>query len=204
MGRHNNLQSKVVAWMKIILPLTALGLLSTLFLLSRTVDPTRSIPVSQIDVEKRAQEQGASNPTFSGVTDKGDEVTIRASTAVPDNQDMTIMHAEQIAATLRLQSGGEIEITSQSAAVDSNAFTVQLIGDVRIMSSTGFDIQTDVLNARFDVLYSDTPGPVSGSGPPGNLQAGRMILRNDEDTQAAHLLFTDGVKLIYHPQNPED
>jgi len=204
MGRHNNLQSKIVAWMKIILPLAALGLLSTLFLLSRSVDPTRSIPISQIDLEKRAQEQGASNPTFSGVTDTGDQVTVRASSAVPNNNDMSKVHAEQIKATLKLQSGGEIDITSQSAKVDSTAFTVQLIGDVRILSSTGFDIQTDVLNARFDVLYTDTPGPVRGSGPPGDLQAGRMILRNDEDTDAAHLLFTDGVKLIYHPQNSGD
>ncbi len=190
--------------MKIILPLAALGLLSTLFLLSRSVDPTRSIPISQIDLEKRAQEQGASNPTFSGVTDTGDQVTVHASSAVPDNDDMTKVLAKHITATLKLQSGGEIDITSQAAEVDSTAFTVQLVGDVRILSSTGFDIQTDVLNARFDVLYTDTPGPVHGSGPPGDLHAGRMILRNDDQTDAAHLLFTDGVKLIYHPHNSGD
>ncbi|NHQ73094.1 LPS export ABC transporter periplasmic protein LptC [Roseovarius gahaiensis] len=204
MARHNNLQSKLVAWMKIILPLAALGLLSTLFLLSRTVDPTRSVPVSQIDIEKRAAEQGASNPTFSGVTEEGDQVTVRARSAVPNTDDMSKVHAEQINATLELQSGSKFNITSQSAKVDSTAFTVQLIGDVRIVSSTGFDLETEVLNARFDVLYTDTPGPVSGSGPPGNLQAGRMVLRNDDSTDAAHLLFTDGVKLIYQPQNPKD
>ena len=204
MARHNNLQSKVVAWMKIILPLAALGLLSTLFLLSRSIDPSRSIPVSQIDIEKRAQEQGASNPTFSGVTDTGDQITLSARKAVPNNDDMGKVLAEQINATLTLQSGAEIDITSQSAKVDSTAFTVQLSGDVRLVSSNGYDIQTDVLNARFDVLYSDTPGPVSGSGPPGDLQAGRMVLRNDEGTDAAHLLFTDGVKLIYHPKKSED
>jgi len=204
MARHNNLQSKLVAWMKIILPLVALGLLSTLFLLSRTVDPTRSIPISQIDLEKRAAEQGASNPTFSGVTDDGDQVTVRARSAVPSKDDMSKVQAEQINATLDLKSGGTVNITAQSAKVDNTAFTMQMIGDVRIVSSNGYDIETDVLNARFDVLYTDTPGPVSGSGPPGTLQAGRMVLRNDDDTNTAHLLFTDGVKLIYQPQNPKD
>ena len=53
--------TRFVGWMKIILPVIALGLLSTLFLLSRTVDPTQDIPVTEVDLEQRAQDQGASN-----------------------------------------------------------------------------------------------------------------------------------------------
>ena len=53
-GGRDNLHSRVVAWMKIILPRAALGLLSTLFLISRTVDPTQQPPISQIDLEQRA------------------------------------------------------------------------------------------------------------------------------------------------------
>ena len=190
--------------MKIILPLAALGLLSTLFLLSRTHDPSNAIPVSQLDLEKRAQEQGASNPTFAGVTDDGDQITIRAQSAVPDNGDLQKMRASDVDATMQLETGAVIDITSRSAAVNSDAFEAQLSGDVRIVTSTGFDVTTDVLNTRFDRLYADTPGPVGGTGPPGSLQAGRMVLTSDGETGDPHLLFTDGVKLIYQPGDPED
>lgn len=204
MARRTNLRSKLVAWMKILLPLAALGLLSTLFLLSRTIDPTKSIAVSQIDIEKRAQEQGASNPTFAGVTDSDDQIVVRAQSAIPDKDDMSLMHASGVDATLALKSGAVIDITAQGADVDSDAFKAQLNGNVRVVTSNGYNFGTDVLNSRFDILYADTPGPVSGTGPPGVLDAGRMVLTSDEQTGDAHLLFTDGVKLIYHPQNSED
>ena len=60
-----NTYSTVVSWAKIILPLVALGLLSTLFLFSRTPDPNRAIPFAAVDVEELAREQPA---TFDVVT----------------------------------------------------------------------------------------------------------------------------------------
>ena len=136
MARRTNLRSKLVAWMKILLPLAALGLLSTLFLLSRTIDPTKSIAVSQIDIEKRAQEQGASNPTFAGVTDSGDQVVVRAQSAVPNKEDMSLMHASDVDATLALKSGAVIDITAQGADVDSDAFKAQLNGMCALSPAT--------------------------------------------------------------------
>jgi len=73
--------------MKILLPLAALGLLSTLFLLSRTVDPNQPIPVAEVGLEQRAQKQGASNATFTGVTDEGDLIKLNAEVARPDAKD---------------------------------------------------------------------------------------------------------------------
>ena len=78
---------------------------------------------------------------------------------------------------------------------------VRAAGD---MATAGYDIRTELLNTRIDELYAESPGRVVGTGPPGDLDAGRMILTNDADTGDAQLLFTDGVKLVYTPQPPED
>jgi len=202
--RGDNLYSRLVAWMKIILPLTALGLLSTLFLISRNFDPTKSVPVATIDLEQRAHDLGATNPSFAGVTSGGDQIRLRAVSARPEKGDPRHMLAEDVTAEIRLTAGTVINIDSDFADLHQTNYTVTLRGNVHFTTNTGYDFFTDLLNSRFDLLFAESPGPVSGTGPAGDLDAGRMVLTTDEITGDAHLLFTDGVKLIYTPQNPED
>ena len=200
----DNFHSRLVAWMKIILPLLALGLLSTLFLISRNVDPTKNIPITNIDLEQRADDLGATNPSFAGMTNRGDRVSVRAAQAKPDARDPEQMLAEFVEAQLQLVSGTVIDITSDHAEMNQGDFTANLQGDVNVVTTNGYDLKTERLNARLDRLYAETPGPVQGSAPVGTLSAGRMVLDTDQKTGAAHLLFTDGVKLLYTPQRPEE
>lgn len=204
MATTDNFYSRLVAWMKIILPLTALGLLSTLFLISRHIDPTKSIPIAEIDLEQRAQDQGATNAAFAGVTGGGDEVMITAETARPSPDNPRLINAEDITATMQLVSGTVVTVTSDRGNMDQSDLDASLIGNVNIDTTTGYKVTTERLDARLDVLHAETPGPVSGVGPPGDLTAGRMVLTGDEETGQAHLVFTDGVKLVYTPQPSED
>lgn len=199
MTGQDNFHSRLVAWMKIILPLAALGLLSTLFLLSRKVDLTTTIPFSQVDLEQRAQDQGATNPSFSGVATGGEQINFRAASVRPDPDRPERMLAEDVQAVLGLTNGTVIDIASERGEVDQEFLTANLSGNVRVITTTGYDIRTDRLNAEFDTLRAETPGPVVGTGPPGDLTAGRMILTQHGDSEVLHLLFTDGVKLVYKP-----
>ncbi|MEL6932808.1 MAG: hypothetical protein AAFO17_06905, partial [Pseudomonadota bacterium] len=131
---QENLYSKLVAWTKIILPLTALGILSTLFLFSQNVDPTASIPLSEIDLEQRAQDQGATKATFAGVTDEGDEVVINAAVAKPSVNDPRLIEAEKVRGQMRLQRGGVVDMVSDQADVHQNQMTVVLRGNVNFVT----------------------------------------------------------------------
>lgn len=204
MATTDNFYSRFVAWMKIILPLTALGLLSTLFLISRHIDPTKSIPIAQIDLEQRAQEQGATNAAFAGVTRGGDEMKIAADTARPAPDNPRLINAENVSATMNLVSGTVITVRSDRGNMHQSDLDASLMGNVQVKTTTGYEITTEQLDAKLDVLHAETPGTVSGFGPPGDLTAGRMVLTGDEETGQAHLVFTDGVKLVYTPQPPED
>lgn len=204
MAAQDNFYSRFVAWMKIILPLIALGLLSTLFLISRSIDPTQAIPISEIDLAQRAEDQGATNAAFAGVTTGGDQIAFAAVTARPDPEDPRMIEAEDITAEIKLRSGARIDIVAERATLHQQDYTSSLQGDVRIRSTSGYDLRTERLDAKLDTLFAQTPGPVSGSGPPGDLTAGRMILRGNEDGGDAHLLFTDGVKLVYTRQIVEE
>lgn len=204
MARADNTYSKVVAGMKVLLPLAALGLLSTLFLISNIVDPSDSVPMSQIDLEQRARDLGATNPSFAGVTGQGDEIRFTADIVRPDPETPERLTAERVAAQFRLQAGTRVDITADTADLERREMTAQLGGDVRMTTSTGYVIETDRLISRLDALYALSPGPITATGPLGDLTAGRMVLQNAPQTGAAELHFSAGVKLVYLPQAVEE
>ncbi|OAO06713.1 LPS export ABC transporter periplasmic protein LptC [Roseovarius indicus] len=204
MARRDNLHSRVVAWMKIILPLAALGILSTLFLISNTFDPNEALPMVDIDLQQRAQDQGATNATFAGVTQAGHQVTVQTVRSRPSPEDSRLFLAEDVTAAFLLNSGNSVNVTSDRGEMNQHRNSASLSGNVHIDTSTGYVLTTELLTANFDELYAESPGPVEGTAPAGDLTAGRMVLRNNAETDQAHLLFTNGVKLIYQPQISEE
>ncbi len=204
MARADNTYSRVVAWMKIILPVSALGLLSTLFLLSRTIDPTQSVPIAQIDLEQRAQDMGATKPSFAGVTQQGDEILFTANSARPERDAPQTFLAENVRARLALVAGTVVDITSAQAEMNQSDLTATLDGGVHIVTSTGYVVDTDRLSARLDEIHVESPGPVTAVGAIGTFDAGRMLLHNNRESKAAELLFTGGVRLIYLPGNAKE
>lgn len=204
MARADNTHSRVVAGMKVLLPLVALGLLSTVFLISNTVDPSQSVPTAQVDLEKRARELGATNPSFAGVTRQGDEIRFNADIVRPDLASPERLSAERIAARFRLEAGTEVDINAREAEFDQGALTAQLHGDVRMTTSTGYLIESARLISSLDALHVLSPGRVTATGPLGDLTAGRMLLHNATRDESAELRFSAGVKLVYLPGNVED
>lgn len=204
MAWSGDLYSRVVTWMKIILPLAALALLSTLFLIQRKVDPTAQPPITQTDLEQRAQEQGVTNPSFSGVTSGGDEVIFKARRARPDLSDPERMIADDVMAKIRLTEGTIIDIAAEHADMNQGNATASMEGNVHVETTSGYLITTERLTARYDILFAETPGPVQATGPIGELTAGKMRLSSSDATGEAELLFTDGVKLIYNRNVSKD
>ncbi len=204
MSWRDEYHSTLVSLMKIVLPLAALGILSTLFLLSDSFDPAEAIPITTIDLQQRAEDQGTTNASFAGVTRSGDEVLVQTVRTVPSVDNPRIFLAEDVSAEYRLSSGTDIDITSLHGEMNQMQNSATLSGDVLVVTSNGYQITTDLLTATFDTLYAESPGPVEGLAPAGDLTAGRMVLEHNDETGSSHLLFTDGVKLVYEPGPLED
>ncbi|MDZ7710184.1 MAG: hypothetical protein U5K36_09035 [Roseovarius sp.] len=200
MARADNTYSQIVAGMKILLPLAALGLLSTLFLISNTVDPSNSVPIAPIDLEQRAQELGVTRPSFAGVSGRGDEIILRADTARPERDMPERLVAERITGEIGLAGGAGLRLRATTARLDQTTMTATLEGAVHVTTTTGYEIDTGRLDMRLDALYAESPGQVTATGPLGDLTAGRMILHEAGDNGDAELLFSGGVKLIYRPK----
>ena len=77
------MRSRLIAWLRVLLPLAALAILSTLFLLGRTPDPDDALPYAEVDAEDMVRDPRMTRPEFAGVSKSGAEVTVTADRASP-------------------------------------------------------------------------------------------------------------------------
>ncbi|MGV6849153.1 MAG: LPS export ABC transporter periplasmic protein LptC [Marinibacterium sp.] len=195
--------SRRVAFLKITLPLAALGILSTLFLLSRGGDPNATIPFSDAEIAERVRDQQITAPRFAGSTDRGDQVFLVASKAVPGKAGEP-GEAQNLQGEIRLATGGTVTFQSDRGRVNVPDDSAAFEGHVTITSDTGYILTTDQLTTAIRRVDAVAPGPVAGDGPLGRLTAGAMHLTApDNDANQTHLRFTDGVKVVYHPKDEE-
>lgn len=200
MALGNDTRSRVMAWLKIALPLAALGLLSVLFLLSRPAAP----PTTPEWLERRGETAGdgerVSGPAFAAMTEDGTDLMLTARSARPAPEASGRAIAEALRATARLPGGSEIRLNARSAVLDEAASEAQLSGGVELSSSTGYALETERLSLGFDRLRMESAGPVTGRAPAGRVTAGRLLVEGATQDRGARLLFTEGVKLLYDPR----
>ncbi|NNE53723.1 MAG: LPS export ABC transporter periplasmic protein LptC [Sulfitobacter sp.] len=196
--------SRMVSWLKVLLPLMALGLLSTLFLLSRAVDPQTSIPFAVKEIQDRLREQIVTGPFYYGTTPEGDEIAFSAETLTTPRDDVGTNHAEKVDVVMDLSSGGQVSLRSNSGIFDIAGNQADLEGDVVITTSTGYRVTSNRMLSELSGLYVRSPGPVQSEGPFGTLNAGAMVLSSDGKEGGAHLVFTNGVKLVYVPGSDKE
>ncbi|WIY26885.1 LPS export ABC transporter periplasmic protein LptC [Parasedimentitalea psychrophila] len=194
--------SRMVTFLKVLLPLAALALLSTLFLISRSVNTKATIPFAAHEIEERMRGQQITAPYFSGTTSQGDAITVTASIARPGGPTSPAV-ATDLVAVISMADGGQLTLSSDSGAVQLENDLASFSGHVEITSAAGLLVTTDLLNATLSGLSADSPGPVQATGPIGTLNAGSMQLQTKTEGGPLHMLFNNGVKLVYVPRTSE-
>ncbi len=191
-------RSLLIGWAKIILPLAALALLSTIFLFARTSGDDDSIPLSEIAAI--AREPRITNPTFAGVADDGTVVSLRAGEIrpLPDRPDSFSLTGASL--SLVAADGTGVEISAGAGEIDGAGQTATFTNLVRVTSSTNLAAETTGLRADLRAGTVDTDGAVAAQTPFGRLDAGRLSILADPEGGGTQLLFHDGVRLLYVPQ----
>lgn len=194
--------SRIVGLLKVILPLAALALLSTVFLLSRSINPEATIPFAEEDIAARTRDQQVTEPFFSGVTRGGEEIMVAAGTMRPGAPGKPA-EARDLRARIRLVGGREILLDSSLGSLDPARDLAVFTGEVIVRTSDGMTLKTQRLEAALSGLAGEAPGEVSGTGPMGELTAGAMLIESENERGNVHILFTGGVKLLYDPKKSE-
>jgi len=200
MPSRDNAYTRFITLAKIGLPLAALALLSTLFLISRNIDPTESIPYATVDVEELVREPRVTAPNYSGVTTDGTAIAVQAETARPDPDNPDRASADVVTARLDFADGSSADIASAEGTVDTDEGLAYLEGGVVIDTSTGYRITTEALTTALERTSVVAESTVEATGPLGRLTAGRMQIDEDEEAPGQYVLvFKGGVKLVYEP-----
>ena len=196
----DNAYSRFVFWLKVSLPLAALAILSTLFLVSETLDPNKAIPYAEVDVEKILREQGVTRPTFGGVTEDGATVTLGADSVRPMAGEGLRLRGETLTVRVGMPEGAVVTIDSPVGEIDTTARLAALTGGAVLESSLGYSVRTDALSAAFDGVDASTDGAVAVTAPGMTIDAGGMALSRREEGNGYVLVFNGGVRLVYDPK----
>jgi len=190
--------SRLVGWLKVALPLLALAILSSLFLVARTIDPEGAITFSEAELADRLREPRVTAPAFAGVTRDGATVTVTAAMAKPATEGGA--SAEEVRAQLETPDGARSVLTAGALALAQDGKTATLRGGVLLAHSLGYEFRTDSMVLDLDRTGAQSEGAVEGFGPLGRLTAGQMTLSQPEAGRPDYLLvFNKGVSLIYQP-----
>jgi lipopolysaccharide export system protein LptC len=203
MSRFTDRRTLLVTWLKVVLPLVALGLLSTLFLLARTTDPDLAIRYSDVDVSALSKDQQVTGPAYAGITRDGATISVTAATVRPQEGDPRKLDAATVAGRFKLRAGTIADMTAPEAVIDTAGDLARFQGGVVIHSSEGHQFETETLLASLATTDVRAETEVRAKGPRGTLQAGAMHITQDE--QGGYVVvFTDGVRLVYTPVQTEE
>jgi lipopolysaccharide export system protein LptC len=191
----DNLYSKFVGFLKITLPLAALALMSTVFLFARA--PTQDSAVPYAEIEEIAREPHLSGAQVSGVADDGSVIQLTAETARPLGD---VLLVETMFASIDVVNGIHIDIRAGRGEINNATRIARLTGLARIETSNGYEMETAGITANLTTGQITSDGALEIQAPFGSLTAGQMIIETPEGMGGQVMLFQNGVRLVYTPQ----
>lgn len=197
--------SRFVSTVKIVFPLIALGLLSSLVLFSRNVDPEDALPFVGADVDALASSERLNRPHYVGVSRSGAAVSVSAATVTSEAGAEDLTEFTRIIANIVPKNGvGAYRISSDDGVADTARQIMFMSGNVRVETSDDIVLETEKLSASLE--YTDVASDVGvvATGPFGRLTAKKMRLTGGDSPGEGYLLvFKDKVKLVYDPQKED-
>ena len=196
---RTNFYSKVVVWVKITLPLIAIALLSSIFLLSGAPNPDAALPYAEIDLNQVAREQRVSQPRFAGVLGEGQEIVLIADAVSADGSQIDQIHAQNISGRIELGAMDFLTLEAASADIDMAHQIARLHDSVTVQNSLGYQATSEQMLLDLDVFGIRAPTPVHITGPGLDLRSDTMDMSGEEGQTIVH--FNGSVRMLYQPQS---
>jgi lipopolysaccharide export system protein LptC len=190
---YDNRYSYFVFIAKIFLPISALIILSTLFLLARFSDSSQIVAISEIGTDRETGSQKITAPIYSGLTDDGSILEFSSGSLAPSILSPKKVFAKKVLAKITTSKGIVYEISSDKGSYNDNTSTVDLKTNVVVVMPEGYKIYTENLSTHVKKTMLHSPSPILAEGLIGTLNAGNMSLIEKNNQHL--LIFKKGVKL---------
>ncbi len=191
--------SRAVAWMKVLLPLGALALIAAIFVTARDKGDLTKIFTAE-ELAKLGAGLRLDNPRFAGLTEQGEPFAIRADWALPDSVMRRFIDLERPEGEIELRDGRTIAARADRGRMHREDKTLVLEGGVVLDTSDGYHIETALIEFDLGAKTANAPGPVSGTGPRGRIDAGSFRAAASEDgAGAGQIWFENRVRVVFIP-----
>ncbi|MGH7002735.1 MAG: LPS export ABC transporter periplasmic protein LptC [Alphaproteobacteria bacterium] len=184
--------SRLLGFAKIVLPGAGLAILAVALLWQDIVPQSilrRAVP--QIGLEALRQHE-MSSPKFVGSDDKNRPYQVEAKSARLASAKSDTVILEQPKASMTLDSGNWVAITSRGGEFNQKTRIVTLNGEVYLFHDANYTFRTE--RATIDTAKSRAWGdrPVSASGPKGTIEAAGFRIEDKGQT----IIFTGKTKVL--------
>ena len=194
------LYSRVVAVLKVGLPLVAVGLLASLFLAQTDDRLGGNVVFSPGDVEALGSGLRIDNPTFTGTTEGGDRFRFTAELVEPDAAPPQRARITTLAGTLDLHNGPQVRVSARTGDFDIPTQRLDLSGEVVITTSDGYRMVTDKATIDLRAGAFVAGDEVVTTGPLGRITSGSLHVAPAAATgEARRFSFSGGVRVVYDP-----
>ena len=190
-----NRYSRFIGRARVILPLLALALLSTMFLFARRPDPDAAIPFADADVEALARDQQVGTPRFAGTLEDGTPITLNAVRIAPTPGQPSRFTAVAVEGRISPDDGDDTVLQAETGILDTGAQTLMLRTGVDLARGAVWRLRTEQLNLDLEGRSMVSDAGVAVTGPGLTMTAGHMTAR--EGPGGAVFTFTRGVNLLY-------
>jgi len=173
---------RIVAFLKIALPLLAVGLVVTMVVYSILYRPDKTLAISYSDVDREQGEVVMIAPRFVGADKNNEPFEVVASKARQDPNDSALVELDRVDAKLVLNEGAHLRLIAGRGVLDTNNQLLRLTAPIELTSSEGYSVQTD--EARADLKNGTLTGqtPIDAYGPFGVIHADGFQANRDAGT----------------------
>ena len=192
--------SRFVGWMKIILPVAALFIVSTVIVYSTLPNANSNISLNIEEIKEVGDDLEMTQPKLTFTDKKDRDYLVVADTAVQSQDNQDVWDLKDIDADLTPQNGGWIKLTSTSGILHSQKEELDLMGVVDVTSHDGYEFHAVTAKVDFGEGTVMSEDPVKGSGPGGAISADSFSM-----VEGGNLItFTGDVQLRVMPGSDDN
>ena len=198
------LHSRIVGVLKVGLPLVALGLLASIFLVQTDDRLGGNLVFTQGDIDALGEGLRITNPTFTGTTAGQDRFRFTAALVEPDAAPPERARITALAGEVALYDGPVVELEADTGDLHIPTERLDVAGNVSLTTSEGYRMRSEQATLDLKAGSIVAGNAVETTGPLGRIDSGSLTVQPAaESGDARRFSFGNGVRLVYDPPDSE-
>jgi lipopolysaccharide export system protein LptC len=186
--------SRLIGLAKVVLPGTGLAILAVALLWQDIVPQSITRRIAPAIGLEALRQHEMSAPKFVGSDEKNRPYQVEAKSARLAHAKSDTVILEQPKASLTLESGNWVAVTSRDGEFNQKTRVISLVGDVYVFHDANYTFRTEraIVDTEKKLAWGDKP--VVATGPKGTIESkGFRII-----DKGATIIFTGKTKVVLH------